>query len=133
MMLCKRCNIEKELSDFYFDKSRNKIRTPCKKCSAKTKRIKRPYYDWTNNFIKVKRHLEKRLKIYNPSDLFVYFYISHLKLKREISKQNTVILKENILICQKCSQVYQLKDNSTIDNLINTLNEIKEAHNKCTS
>lgn len=54
--VCNKCNIEKPISEFYYDKSRNKYRLSCKECINKQKR---DYY--ANN-------LEKCREIRRKSD-----------------------------------------------------------------
>ena len=47
MKVCKKCNLEKDLSEFYFRKDSSKYRNDCKECfgsKTKDRRLKNPDY-----------------------------------------------------------------------------------------
>jgi hypothetical protein len=53
MKVCKKCNLEKDLSEFYFRKDSNKYRNDCKECfgsSTKDRRLENP--DYMKNYLK---------------------------------------------------------------------------------
>lgn len=64
MKHCKKCNTEKKLSDFYLDKRRNKLQTPCKDC-----RIKANDHSWRKSNPTKNRESDRRSKLRSKYEL----------------------------------------------------------------
>lgn len=85
MKTCSKCRIEKPLTDFYKDsRKKDGLRTDCKTCSEKRKKIYRQ-----NNFEKIKEDSTKR---------YLKYYTNN---SPEILKRNKLWCQKNYETCKK--------------------------------
>jgi hypothetical protein len=88
MKVCKKCNLEKDLSDFYFRKDSSKYRNDCKECfgsNTKDRRLKNPDYmkdylkEWNIKNPEYNSSYCKEWRLKNPKS-YINYYNDRIKV-----------------------------------------------------
>ena len=88
MKVCKKCNLEKDLSEFYFRKDSSKYRNDCKECfgsKTKDRRLKNPDYmkdylkEWNIKNPEYNSSYCKEWRLKNPKS-YINYYNDRIKV-----------------------------------------------------
>ena len=88
MKICKKCNLEKDLSEFYFRKDSSKYRNDCKECfgsKTKDRRLKNPDYmkdylkEWNIKNPEYNSSYCKEWRLKNPKS-YINYYNDRIKV-----------------------------------------------------
>lgn|GEM_PF-5009673 len=132
LYFCRKCNQHKEDSEFWFDKRRGTIRTPCKDCSNSQKRHVRALNYLQNKVTKsdiINHYGAKGL-----SDEAVEFISDAILLNRTIKSFNKPLIKnfDNfvVLFCPACGNFNKINLPCEIERMIQLMNNYQELHIK---
>ena len=120
LILCTRCGIEKKISDFWFDKRRNSIRTPCAQCSKKKEALSNRINN-ANGIISRSDVLNHYNKKGLPEEILLFF-TDLLLLNRTMKKMEKPLLKSDgintYIFCPTCGEFKSIELPCEIQNLI---------------
>lgn len=124
LIICSRCKVSKNISDFWFDKRRGKVRKPCRDCSNKRASL--------SNRLRYANNLITRCDVINHykgkglSDEVLNFFTNMILLNRNIKKMESPLIKsdENSLhiFCPSCGVYESVELPCGVNNLIHLMN-----------
>ena len=130
IIVCTKCNIPKNISDFWFDKRRGKVRKPCIECSSKRNSLtdKLRYANGIVTRSDLLNHYNKK----GLSEEILVFFTDILLLNRAIKKMEKPLVKSDgvftHVFCPICGDFESIELPCDVDNLIGILNIFKEMH-----
>lgn len=133
---CKKCKIEKTLSDFYFDKRDGRgYKSICSSCENAQKRMKRAL-DWKVENEPISLFISSFKKRFgnhiNFSDEFIELYRNTLKLKSIIkNKKAKMVMLQNNFVCKVCGSVQPLSSPVDIKKLAISAELFIRLHEEC--
>jgi transcription elongation factor Elf1 len=127
---CRKCNQHKEESEFWFDKRRGTVRTPCKDCSNKQKRHVRGI-----NYLQNKVSRTDILNHYASQglpDAAIEFFTDLVLLNRTIKDTQKPMFKniDNLAFafCPTCGELEKIELPCEIERLTKFLTSYTEIH-----
>lgn len=133
---CSKCKIQKEETDYYFDKRPNRgYKTICKDCENTLKRMKRTL-DWKRENQPMSLFISAFKKRFgnheNFTDEFIQLYKNAIKLKSTVenSQSNQVFILNNF-VCRKCGAVQPLDLPIKLNRLTQASDLFLKLHCKC--
>jgi hypothetical protein len=130
LIICTKCNVPKEESEFWFDKRRGKVRKPCRACSSRR--------DSLTNKVRNANGIISRSDILNhykakglPQETLLFF-TDLLLLNRAIKKMQKPLIKSDGIFthvfCPICGDFESVELPCGVDNLIDVLTIFAELH-----
>lgn len=148
MKTCSKCKIEKELTEFYFNKKRDSFEASCKPCRQKSvekylennDNLKHIFYSRVSNIkARINYELEDDFRdylielwnkqngkcFYSGVDMILKGYGKNINNAMTIDRVDSSrgYVKGNVVLC--CSIINKMKQNLTIEELINWCDLIK--------
>lgn len=136
MKFCSKCQTQKQLNDFYFDKRGGRgHKSICKNCENAYKRMKRTL-DWKLNYQPMSLFISAFKKRFgnheNFTDEFIELYKNTLKLKATIdNKTSNQVFILNNFVCKKCGSVQPLDLPLKLSKLSKACELFSELHKEC--
>lgn len=136
MKTCTRCGVLKLDSDFWFNKSRNRLDTPCKECRNQQKKIRR--ISNIENSILSESIIKNAYRVKGLPTSFIEAYKQFLLLSRKLkeSKDIKITQIENMLVimCPVCGEFECIQTKTNLiqfKRFLDLTNEFQKRHEKC--
>ena len=130
LIICTKCNIPKEESEFWFDKRRKKVRKPCRTCSSRRNSLTNKIRN--ANGIISRSDLLNHYKGKGVSEETLLFFTDLLLLNRAIKKMQKPLIKSDGIFthvfCPICGDFESVELPCGVDNLIDVLTIFAELH-----
>jgi hypothetical protein len=130
LIVCTRCKVPKESSEFWFDKRRGKVRKPCRTCSSKRDSLTNKVRN--ANGIITRSDILNHYKKKDLSEDTLLFFTDLLLLNRAIKKMEKPLVKSDGIFthvfCPICGDYESVELPCGVDNLIGVLSIFAELH-----
>ncbi len=130
IIICTKCGISKNKSDFWFDKRRNTVRKPCRDCSSRRNSLTNKVR-YANSFIS-RSDVLNHYKAKGLPEEILFFFTDLLLLNRTIKKMEKPLLKSDgistYIFCPTCGDFESIELPCALNSLTHIGNIFTELH-----
>ena len=130
LIVCTKCGIPKNKTEFWFDKRRNSVRKPCRECSSRRESLTNKVR-YANSFI-TRSDVLNHYKGKGLSEETLLFFTDLLLLNRAIKKMEKPLVKSDgintYIFCPTCGEFESIELPCELQNLIEISTIFTEIH-----
>jgi hypothetical protein len=130
LIVCTKCGIPKNKTEFWFDKRRNSVRKPCRECSSRRSSLTNKVR-YANSLI-TRSDVLNHYKAKGLSEDILIFFTDLIILNRTIKKMQKPLVKSDgistHIFCPICGDFESVELPCEVNGLIDILNTFTEIH-----
>ena len=130
LIICTKCGISKNKSDFWFDKRRKKVRKPCRECSSRRNSLTNKVR-YANSLI-TRSDILNHYKAKGLSEEILLFFTDLVLLNRTIKKMEKPLVKSDgistHIFCPICGDYESIELPCALTNLVDISTIFTELH-----